>query len=83
MDKITQVKVTNIILIVLLVIGLVWTILEFRDINKQGLSCKQHPFLYGAEEVATKMNSTISCYCNMNVGRGGFAFNQTDIIPLQ
>lgn len=81
MDKIKQIQLTNIILIILLIVGLLWTIQEFRAISKTGLMCAKSPFVYGAQEISKKYeNSSVFCSCVMDSGRS-FAFNTTTFIP--
>lgn len=81
MDKLQQIKLTNIILMILLIIGIIWTISEFRAISKAGLSCAKSPFVYGAQEISKQYdNSFVDCSCLM-ADSNSFRFNTTTFIP--
>jgi len=79
MDKLEQIKWTNILLIFLLIGGLIWVVTEFRHIDKEGTTCAQSPFEYGELKAKEKgMTCTHTCYYDM-FQKDNFYYNNSMI----
>jgi len=77
-----SVFITSLILIILLPIGFIWTVLEFRAIDKDGMYCQKQPFIWGAWKIAEQYDNPrdVHCSCMMSNGRT-FSFNKTAFVP--
>jgi len=54
-------------LLIVLILGMIWTVVEFRQISREGVACKSNPFIYGAQIMAGKQaNGHMSCSCQVS-----------------
>lgn len=56
----------RIALIIVLILGLILTIAEFKDISRKGVACISNPFIYGAKIMSGKQNNGhMFCTCQV------------------
>jgi len=75
----------KIAVLILLVIGIVWTVAEFRQISKDGIACKSQPFIYGARVMAGKQSGGhMDCSCQIygDDYSKSYSFNEVQENPL-
>ena len=73
----------RIALIVALILGMIWTVVEFRQISRAGLECASQPFLYGAKVMSEKYGEKGHFECSVcSVGNDevqkSYSFNQDE-----
>lgn len=56
----------KIALLIALVLGMIWTVVEFKQISREGIACKSNPFVWGARVMADKQpNGHMQCSCQV------------------
>jgi len=74
----------KIALLIALVFGMIWTIVEFKEISRDGVACKSNPFIWGAQVMSSKQpNGHMDCSCRVygdDYDRG-YYFNELEQNP--
>ena len=74
----------KIALLIALVFGMIWTIVEFKEISIDGVACKSNPFIWGAQVMSSKQpNGHMDCSCRVygdDYDRG-YYFNELEQNP--
>lgn len=71
----------KIALIIILLPSLIFMFKQFNDIEKEGIRCREQPFVWGASEFSKRYNND-PIYCSCSVGSDKhFTFNEKKFNP--
>lgn len=90
-EKVKAIKKNNILMVILIIcllIGIVWTVLEFKNISEEGVACISQPFVWGADKMVKGLEGEghMDCMCSIynDVGfQSQYSFNENSENPIK
>lgn len=69
-------RIWRIVLLITLILGFAWTVMEFKEISRDGVACKSQPFIWGARNLVETVtnNGQMECTCTIYDDKGYFKY---------